>query len=64
MKLTMVLLTGSLILTGCGKNDFCLVVPGPKLFDPETSKVMVQTDRPDVEQIAVENEYGKRNCGW
>lgn len=64
MKPTTILLTGFLILTGCAERDFCTVVPGPKVFDAATARVMVATDRPDVQQIAVENEYGARHCDW
>lgn len=63
MRRTMIWCAASLSLTACS-GDFCDVVPGPKLFDPETSAEMVRTDRQDVIQIRVENEYGKRNCGW
>lgn len=63
MRLTMIWLT--VLAAGCTKpGDFCEVWTGEKVFDPETARVMVQTDRPDVEGIAVENEYGRRHCRW
>lgn len=64
MRRMTMLLGVFLSLASCSAGDFCDVVPGPKLFAPETSAVMVRTDRPDVDQIAVENEYGRRHCGW
>lgn len=66
MKLMMIWLTVSAAaLAGCGKvGDFCDVVPGAKQFAPETARLMVKTDRPDVEQIRVENDYGAEHCDW
>ena len=64
MKRTMICCAAFLSLTACERGDFCDVVPGPKLFDPGTGAVMIQTDRDDVAQIRVENEYGQRHCSW
>lgn len=65
MKLTTTWLIALVALTGCGKaGDFCEVVPGPKVFKTSTAQLMVKTDRPDVEQIRVENDYGTSHCDW
>ena len=60
----MIWLIASLALSACARDTFCVVVPGPKEFAAETAQAMVATDRADVEQIATENEYGARHCGW
>lgn len=63
MKPMMVLLTAFLGLSACAKpGDFCEVWQGSKIFAPETARLMVQTDRPDVEGIKVENTYGEKHC--
>ena len=65
MKLTMIYPAAFLSLSMCAvPGDFCDVVKGPKLFDTATAAQMVKTDRPDVEAIRVENDYGKRLCKW
>lgn len=43
-------------------GDFCDVVTAEKAFDPLTARIMVKTDRPDVEAIRVENEYWRGHC--
>jgi len=58
----MILPTAFLTLTSCVSGDFCEVWQGYKTFDPTTATAMVETDRPDVEGIAVENAYGKKYC--
>ncbi|EAU45056.1 hypothetical protein R2601_22756 [Salipiger bermudensis HTCC2601] len=46
-------------------GDFCDVVPFEKRFEAtETAPQMLKTDREDVKQIRVENEYGRRHCSW
>lgn len=45
-------------------GDFCDAVRQPLEFDPATARVMVQTDRTDVENIKVQNTYGARHCTW
>lgn len=66
MKQTTIwLIVSAAALAGCGKvGDFCDVVPGAKEFEPATARVMVKTDRTDVVQIRVENDYGARHCDW
>lgn len=65
MKRTRIwLIASALALAGCGSGDFCDVVPAAKEFDAATALVMVKTDRQDVVQIRVENDYGARHCDW
>lgn len=64
MKRMTICCAAFLSLTGCERGDFCEVVPGPKLFDQATGAAMIQTDRDDVVQIRVENEYGAKRCDW
>lgn len=62
MRLTMIWLT-VLAAAGCTKpGDFCEVWTGPKIFVPSTAHIMVETNRPEVEGIATEDEYARRNC--
>ncbi|MCA0961130.1 hypothetical protein [Salipiger bermudensis] len=66
MKRTMSCCAVFLSLSACAvPGDFCDVVPGEKRFDAAvTAPQMLKTDREDVEQIRVENEYGRRYCSW
>ena len=45
-------------------GDFCDVVSGPILFAPDTSAIVVATDRGTAEAISVLNDYGDARCGW
>lgn len=60
--------TGSLIafltLAACDPGDFCDVVDAEIVFAPETALEVVRTDRADAQRIAVQNEYGRKNCSW
>ncbi|WP_417724550.1 hypothetical protein [Salipiger sp.] len=65
MKQTTIWLTASLALSACAvPGDFCDVVTSPKHFAAATARAMVATNRSEVEQIAVENDYGARHCRW
>lgn len=65
MHRMMTWLTLSLSLSACAvPGDFCDVVKGPLVFERETALSMVKTDRPDVESIKVQNDYGRKNCEW
>lgn len=58
-------LSAFLAVSSCAvPGDFCEVVIGAIEFEPETALQMTRTDRPSVEQIALQNEYGYRHCGW
>ena len=61
MKPTTICLTAFLGLSGCA-GDFCEVWQGPKLFAPETAKLMVQTDRSTVVKMRTEDDYGRKYC--
>ncbi|WP_242532115.1 hypothetical protein [Salipiger thiooxidans] len=51
------------LLSSCAvPGDFCEVVAGEKRFDPETGAAMIRTDREDVVQIRVENDYWLAHC--
>ncbi len=51
------------LLSSCAvPGDFCEVVTGEKRFDPETGAAMIRTDREDVVQIRVENDYWLARC--
>ena len=65
MRLTLILLTVSLMTAACEKaGDFCDVVPGPLLFERPVSEAMVQKNRREAEAIAVQNRYGRKFCDW
>ena len=65
MRQMMILLTLLASLRACTQpGDFCDVVSAPLSFDPATARVMVSTDRPDVERIKVQNGYGAAHCSW
>ncbi len=65
MKVTMISVTAFLILSSCDvPGDFCQVVKRPLIFAPETARQMVRTNRPEAEQIAVQNSYGAKHCEW
>ena len=55
-----------MLVAGCTApaGDFCDVVPGPILFAPDTSAIVVATDRSAAEAISVLNAYGDARCGW
>ena len=60
-------LASSLVLVaGCTApaGDFCDVVGGPILFAPDTSAIVVATDRGTAEAISVLNDYGAGACRW
>lgn len=62
---TAILLTGCLAVASCTPSgDFCDVVRGPIMFDPETAREVVRTDRVAAEAIDVQNRYGSERCGW
>ena len=51
------------LLSSCAvPGDFCEVVTGEKRFDPATGAAMIRTDREDVVQIRVENDYWLARC--
>lgn len=65
MQRMMIWLTILASLSACAvSGDFCDVVRHPLIFDHATARVMVGTDRPDVERIKVQNSYGSKNCDW
>ena len=64
MRLTLILSTLCLTAACSSPGNFCDVVKAPLAFSPETSQAIVRTDREDAERIAVQNEYGNRNCDW
>jgi|GEM_PF-5711087 len=64
MKRMMSCCAALLALSSCGPREFCQVVPGPKVFAPQTSRAILATDRDTLRQIGVENEYGSRHCDW
>jgi len=65
MQRMMILLAILASLSACTTpGDFCDVVTGRLVFDPATARVMVATDRPDVEKIKVQNDYGSSHCEW
>lgn len=57
-------LTACLILGACTPGDFCDVVTSELSFAPETARAIVRTDRDEANQIAVQNEYGRKTCSW
>jgi len=66
-KPTKALLIASLVtsLSGCiDQGLFCDVVTSPINFESATALQVVKTDRVQDEKIAVQNEYGRRNCKW
>ncbi len=64
MKRMMICSIALLGLASCAAGDFCQVVPGEKRFAPATARAVLETDRDVLRQIAVENEFGHRHCGW
>ncbi|WP_226550860.1 hypothetical protein [Celeribacter naphthalenivorans] len=42
--------------------NFCEVVQGEKLFQPETALAIVNTDRAVAEQVETENEVWRKEC--
>lgn len=73
MLRTMTFLTVFLVISGCWDTreaitvpdtevNFCEVVQGEKLFQPETASAIVSTDRAVAEQIETENEVWRDEC--
>jgi hypothetical protein len=50
-------------LLGCVQaGDFCEVQPRPFNLDPDTAKVVLATDRTDLQMMLVNNAYGREVC--
>jgi len=65
MMMRALLIVSAASLSGCIKpGDFCDVVQSPITFTPETSAVIVKTDRAEAVKIATQNEYGATRCDW
>lgn len=61
-KMTLALLTVSLV-AGCKvPGDFCAVQTAPIVFEAATAQAVVRTDRVQAVRIAAQNEYWGRHC--
>jgi hypothetical protein len=47
-----------------GNGLFCDVVPGPITFPEDVAQAVVRGARQEAVNIAAQNGYGERNCGW
>lgn len=61
------LLAASLAVGSCfgGGGEFCDVAKRPlDNWAEDTARAMYRTNKPEVDELLVRNEWGYRHCGW